>query len=269
MSRSRKIIITDDGTSTIYMDEYEQAMHTVSGAYEESVLKHVIPSKILDKKYSNLNILDIGFGMGYNLLALIKEFEDSKSDKSLEIVSLEKENDFTDLLNTVKFNDERDKIYENVKKAYIEGEARFKNIHIIVKFGDARNSIREMQSNTFDAVFQDAFSPFYNPELWSLDFFHEVSRIIKHDGILTTYSSAPQIRMALHMAGFHLDKGPSVGKKREGTIASLSYLNEETEKIIIDELINNKKSEPYTDPDLKSERKTILESRLERIKKKK
>ena len=42
------LLTTEDGTSTLFLEEYEQAMHSMSGAYEESLLKHIIPSKILE-----------------------------------------------------------------------------------------------------------------------------------------------------------------------------------------------------------------------------
>ena len=39
----------------------------------------------------NLNALDIGFGLGYNVLALMNEFINKKKTVQLNIISLEKE----------------------------------------------------------------------------------------------------------------------------------------------------------------------------------
>ena len=57
------LIETGDGSATLFLDEYEQAMHSSSGAYEEAVLKHVIPSGILLKEKKELYVLDVGFGL--------------------------------------------------------------------------------------------------------------------------------------------------------------------------------------------------------------
>jgi tRNA U34 5-methylaminomethyl-2-thiouridine-forming methyltransferase MnmC len=88
------LLITDDGTSTLFLEEYKQAMHSISGAYDEALLKHVIPSRILNSNSTELNVLDIGFGIGYNVLALMNEFINKKNRARLNIISLEKENYF-------------------------------------------------------------------------------------------------------------------------------------------------------------------------------
>jgi len=268
MTKSRKIIQTDDGTYTIYMDDYNQAMHTTSGAYNESILKHIGPSKILENELNEINILDIGFGVGYNVLAAIYEIDKNESKSKYNIISLEKEKDFSEMLGNITFNDERDDYYKTVIEAYEKGESSYKNINIKIHFDDARKTVKQFTSEKFDTIFQDAFSPYHNPELWSFNFFKELARIIKKEGLLTTYSSAPQIRKALVMSGFHISRGPSVGNKREGTIASLKMLDEKNEIEILDEISNNIKSEPYIDQKLNSSREEILMKRQEKIQKK-
>jgi len=261
------LIKTDDGTTTLFSNEYDQAMHSTSGAYAESLLKHVIPSGILEKQQKTLNVLDIGFGMGYNILALINEYYYKKQNNTLNIISLEKEKSYAQFMDKIRFNDERDKIYSFVKKAYSQGEVHDKNINIILKFKDARKIIQDLDSETFDAVFQDPFSPSKNPELWSLEYFKNIHRIIKKEGILTTYSSASHIRRALIEAEFHIGKGPSVGKKREGTIASPSPLQNGLFSEDISAILNDPKSVPYRDSSLSLNRESILQGRLNEIKK--
>ena len=56
----RYLIQTEDGTSTLFLRDYSQAMHSVSGAYEESLLKHVLPSEILNSQSDTLHVLDVG-----------------------------------------------------------------------------------------------------------------------------------------------------------------------------------------------------------------
>jgi len=67
-------------------------------------------------------------------------------------------------------------------------------------------------------------------------------------------------------AGLNIGRGPSVGKKREGTIGSLiktsTELNDDEKKIIC----NNIRSEPYRDENFNLTRETILEQRLIKIK---
>lgn len=257
---------TDDGSTTLFIEEYEQAMHSTSGAYEESLLKHLLPSGILNEKTRTVNILDIGFGLGYNILALVQEYCENKKSNPINIISIEKERTFIPFMDKIKFNDKKDITYELVKEAYSKGEAKKTGINILVKFGDAREIIQTLEAETFDAVFQDPFSPSKNPELWSLEYFKKIYTLMKKTGILTTYSSANQIRRAMLEAGFYIGKGPSVGKKREGTVASPAPLGKKLLPEDLTAIYNDPRSIPYRDKNLSLKRESILQERLLEIK---
>ncbi|MBN2041173.1 MAG: hypothetical protein JW864_14110 [Spirochaetes bacterium] len=263
--KNYRLIPTEDGTSSLYSDEYSQAMHTVSGAYEEALKKHVIPSKILDLESDEIRVLDLGFGLGYNMLALICEFLRKDKGRKLNIISFEKDFSYIPLLNEISFDDRRQCVYDNILKAVDKGSFEFNNYKIEIIKGDARDSIRKFKDSSLDAVFHDPYSPAQNPELWTVDFFKEVNRAMKQLAILTTYSSAMQIRMALIEAGFIVGKGPSVGMKREGTLACKSGQMQglsEDEKM---ELVSDYKSVPYRDESLQNSRDAILDQRKNSI----
>jgi hypothetical protein len=133
-------------------------------------------------------------------------------------------------------------------------------------YGDARETIKNLKGYRFNAVFHDPYSPAKNPELWSLDFFRELFEIMNDSGILTTYSSASQIRMALMDAGFYTGRGPSVGRKREGTIASKIKNINLLPQNEIDELKADIKSTPYRDYKLNDTREIILSRRIDMMK---
>lgn len=256
------LIKTEDGSYSIYSEEYNEAMHSISGAYEEALCKHVIPSRIIQCRHENIRVLDIGFGIGYNVLALIIEFLKKKNHQTLQIISLEKDKSYFPFMKDIFFNDNRDSIYSEIKNTiFSKNELSSIECSLSIILGDARCSIKDLSGITFDAIFFDPFSPSKNPELWSVEFFREIYRLISYNGILTTYSSAPQIRMALIQAGFRIGRGPSVGGKREGTLASkngeIPFLSESE----ICKLGLNIKSTPYRDYFLNDTRKNILERR--------
>jgi len=263
------LITTGDGSATLFLDEYEQAMHSTSGAYEEAMMKHVIPSRILEKNGEALSVLDVGFGLGYNVLALITAMSIDMVHTAVNIISLEKDKGFSGYMESVKFNDRRDHIYEKIKEAYASGSAEFECFKLDIIFGDARDSIKKICGIKFDAVFQDPFSPAKNPELWSVEYFRQLAEIMEKDAILTTYSSADHIRAAMIEAGFIVGKGPSVGQKREGTLASLSGVITPLESDRLLEILENPKADPYRDPALNLRREMITENRLESIRLKK
>jgi spermidine synthase len=171
-------------------------------------------------------------------------------------------------MDNIIFNDDRDNLYNIIKKSIPNAESNSEKYALKIITGDARNSIKSLNDNYFDAVFHDPYSPSKNPEMWTVDFFKVLHNKMKKNAVLTTYSSALQIRMALIEAGFNIWAGPSVGKKKEGTLAtpgnSIHKLNDET----INEIKSNVKSTPYSDHDLYDTREVILQRRIDEMKKK-
>lgn len=266
MTDNKKFFIkTADGSSTLFSQEYGEAMHSDSGAYEEALLKHIYPSKILESSRDPLNVLDIGFGLGYNILALVSEAKNRNLKKNINIISLEKERELLPFMEEIFFNDYRDEIYFFIKQAYSQGFIKEDGFSIKILFGDGRESLDKIKGISFDAIFQDPYSPSKNPEMWSLHYFKRLFTLLDDTGILTTYSSALHVRRAMLEAGFIIGKGPSVGKKREGTLAGKNPLFEPLSQVEIEEIFSSSKSEVYLDPDFTFSRESILANRRERV----
>ena len=264
MSDLYSLVKTGDGSSTLRANEFGEAMHTDAGAYEESVVKHVRACGRIISGTNPLAVLDVGFGIGYNLCALLTEWSHLDLKPPLSIISLEKDRSVAECFDSLHFSDERDEWFSVVKKAFLEENLEGLGFSISMMFGDARKSVQSLaeQHRLFDVVFQDAFSPGKNPELWSLDYFRIIRRIMNDDGILTTYSAAPQVRRAMAEAGLRIAKGISTGRKKEGTIASPSRMKEEMTREEMESLAAEIKSVPYRDETLNSARDTILNRRI-------
>ncbi len=259
------IVPTQDGSYTLYLHEYEEHMHSLSGAYEEALLKHVRPSGILSRNKASLQVLDVGFGLGYNILALMVELKRIEFQGAISVISLEKEQSLLPAIRSIRFDDPRDELYAIIQNAYSNGSSNFANASISVIFGDARKVILSLPGDAFDAVFFDPFSPSRNPELWSVDYFRHIYRIMNNDAVLTTYSCAPQVRGALLEAGFIIGRGPAVGGKREGTLAAKTASIPQLPAGDMELLMNNKRSVPYRDRHLSAGKETILDERSAEI----
>ncbi|OHD63752.1 MAG: hypothetical protein A2176_14540 [Spirochaetes bacterium RBG_13_51_14] len=259
------MVETGDGSYTLYLSEYDEHMHSLSGAYEEALLKHVYPSGIVLSKKKSLTVLDVGFGLGYNTLALIAELTRNDFKGRCAVYALERERFLTPVMDALVFHDMRDSIYSMLKSAYLHGTSQTDAVTVTVLHGDARESVRTLCNQAFDAVFFDPFSPSRNPELWSVEFFIELYRLMSNTGVLTTYSCAPQARMAMIEAGFIVGSGPSVGGKREGTLAAKTGVITPLAPGDMNALRNNAHSVPYRDSGLSGNRASILERRREEI----
>ncbi len=256
-----KALITGDGTYTIYSEIFSEAMHSDSGAYEEALLKHVRPSCVFGDNKLSVRVLDVGFGMGYNTLALIHEASVINRNIKIEAVCLEYDNSYFDILSRLKFEDDRDEIYSKILEAFSIGEYKSEMLNIRLIFGDARKNIKSI-SGEFDAVFHDPFSPVKNPELWTVEFFQEEFRLLSSDGIITTYSSSTKIRRAMIEAGLIVGRGPSVGRKKEGTLAGKKGFSTMLGSDEIQKIMNNPEAQPYRDPGFTLTREEIAERRI-------
>ena len=95
-----------------------------------------------------------------------------------------------------------------------------RNINLYLILSDAIDM--KLPENLFDAVYQDAFSPNVNPELWTISFFKKIILAMKPGAKLSTYSAKGDVKRALQEAGYFVNKLPGPIGKREMLVASRS-----------------------------------------------
>lgn len=217
--------LSEDGTYTAYSKEYNEHYHsTRDGALYESLVKHVKPAFRVKQEKQEINILDICYGLGFNTLATLYHHKQNNLNSKLRIYSPELDDSLVKSLDIFIYPKEFDEFKNIVKAICKEGFYEDENFYIEVFLGDAREYVKRFEDK-FDIVYQDAFSPSSNPILWTKEYFSDIKRSIKKDGILTTYSISLPTRLALHENGFNIYTNS--GKDfRTATIASLSKLDE-------------------------------------------
>ncbi len=132
------------------------------------------------------------------------------------------------------------------------------NFHV----DDARKSILRI-NKLYDCIFLDAFTYTKAPQLWSVEFVSELSKRLKEDGVILTYSNSAQVRNTFLENNLYVGKIYNLKNKVfNGTIAS-------KDKTKIDYPLNNyeiglcntKAGIPYHDPNLSFDNKDIIELR--------
>lgn len=269
-------VLTDDGSYSINSKEINhkiETLHTSTGAISESFEKFIKPMKF--DYDSDIAVLDICAGLGYNSSAAISDFMEHGSDSNLKIDMVEispatlacgllvpspiKEHDIT------KKAIENELIAQDYATLSMEKCQIPENIEINVYIEDARQTVQKLKENTYDAIFLDPFSQNMAPELFSLDFFNEFKRVIKEDGIVATYTSSAPIRAAFIEAGFYIGQGPIFGRKQGGTLASPNPLMLDTSLPKNDEIriALSDVGIPFRDPNLNNSSEDILDKRTE------
>ncbi len=217
--------LSDDGSYTAYSKEYDEHYHsTKDGALYESLVKHVQPAFKIQHEKEEINILDICYGLGFNTLATLLYHQQNSLTVKLNIYSPELDSSLVKSLKNFNYPKEFEQFRHIIDAIVEDGVYKDDNFYIEVFLGDAREYIKRFE-NKFDIVYQDAFSPSSNPTLWTKEYFTDIKRGTKSDGVLTTYSIALATRLALYENGFNLYINSGEGF-RKATVASLSKLQE-------------------------------------------
>jgi len=246
-TKSHKMVLSEDGSYTAYSKEYDEHYHsTRDGALHESLLKHIQPAFKTQKHKQEIDILDICFGLGFNTLATFYHAKQYLGQTKINIYSPELDEELVQSLKDFKYPKEFDE-FKHIVLALVENGVYDDELwHVELFLGDARKYIKTFPQAKFDIVYQDAFSPSTNPILWTKEYFSDIRKIIKEDGVVTTYSIALATRLALYENGFNLYINS--GKEfRDATIASPSHLDDFKIVDMIHKISCNSHAKPLMD----------------------
>ncbi|MEI7942949.1 MAG: MnmC family methyltransferase, partial [Candidatus Riflemargulisbacteria bacterium] len=207
---------TLDGSTTFWSDDFKEHYHDKAGAILEAKEKFLKQANLDNKE--NVQLLDICFGLGYNSFVSMEYA--LLNNKTLDITALEIDKRVAKMAEKHLDYGKAFNWNHCLKQISKKGKYSKNNVNLSVFWGDARYLITKLPEKYFDVIYLDAFSSQHNSELWTIDFFLDIKKVIKDDGVLLTYSSAIPIRHALTLAGFYVGETPPVQRERGSTIAS-------------------------------------------------
>ena len=208
------IVATKDGSNTLFSKLYNQHYHNPDdGAINEALSKHIIPAFTFHKNKSELTILDICFGIGYNTFSTIYYCLQNNLNIKLNIFSPELDGNLVKSLANFAFPKEFDCIKHIINSIAQNCKYEDENVKIEVFIGDARDYIRSLEKNSFDIIYQDAFSSDVNFELWTKEYFDDIYKLCKNSCIMSSYAIATPIRLSMYEAGFFIYENRPVKRK--------------------------------------------------------
>lgn len=226
---SVRIEESKDGSHTLYSDEFNQFYHNPNGAVAESLHIFFEQSGLIEKlkQDEHVNILEVGFGTGLNVLLLCNLISQISSRSSVHFHSIEAWPIAAETAN--KLNYAEFLTHSNRFTEIIEVFKRLERGSVNVQFTEQveLNVFMGLFSDylpndiSFDFVFHDAFSPRVNPELWTPEVFRKLMEWCNKNAVLTTYCAASNAKRAMKEAGWTVYKAPGALGKREMTRAVL------------------------------------------------
>lgn len=211
----REIIKTADGSTTIYLPQWDEHYHSKHGAIQEAY--HVFIRMGLDQMPDGkLSILEIGFGTGLN--ALITCLETRKRELDIEYSAVEaypvSAQEIRSLNYTSSFPEQDAKpVFELLHQTPWGERSPITGSFHLHKRQQFFSEINETQCH--DLIFFDAFGPRVQPDLWTVEMFEIMYRALRNGGILVTYSAKGSVRRAMEAVGFIVERLPGPPGKRE------------------------------------------------------
>jgi len=218
-----KQVATADGSQTLYSERYAQTFHSDKGAITESNHVFLGLSGVAERlsQQQATSVLEVGFGTGLNFFLTADEALSHKT--KLHYLALEQNLLSADIVKTLEYQQELKHkellaaylAFRNSLEAKPTGKQVFSYEEVTLELFLGEATVQTFPDGFFDAVYQDAFSPEANAELWSFSFLTKLFLALKPTGILTTYSVKGDIRRLLASIGFEVKKvkGPPNGKK--------------------------------------------------------
>ena len=214
----REIKTTADNSRTLYIEELDECYHSHHGALQEA--EHVFIKNGLEKlDKKEINILEMGFGTGLNVLVTLEAFLAGGVSK-INYFSLEKYPINADEVRLLGY----DELFSSdlIKKAccqihecdWEKPQEIYPNF-FLTKIKTDFFDLDKITLPEIDLVYFDCFGARVQPDLWEKPLFELVKTKMKKGGLLTTYSSKGSVRRALQELGFEVQKLEGPKGKRE------------------------------------------------------
>jgi tRNA U34 5-methylaminomethyl-2-thiouridine-forming methyltransferase MnmC len=199
---TNKIVITNDGSHSIFNPKINETYHSKHGAIVEAEYVF-IKNGLLAENKKQFNILEIGFGTGLNALLTAQKAQQKKISinyHGIELYPVPKGSysqlNFTELIG------------EKKSKLLQLHECNWEKEHVINNFFKLTKNEIALENYTsktkFDIIYFDAFSPEKQAELWTAEVFQNMYNLLNEDGFLVTYCAKGVVKRTMKAVGFEI-----------------------------------------------------------------
>ena len=217
-------VTTADGSLTFHSEHFRETFHSRDGAEGETRYNFAEGCEIASRaRRLPPVILEVGLGMGRGYPATLEALG-ADYRGGMTFVSVEIDNALIDRCRQSVLPEwaETFPIYRDLEKfgekEFFWWEAERQGRRLLVLPGNAVHTLPQAQKRKLtpplNAIYQDAFSPRKNPELWTPEWFALLKSLSSPEVILSTYSASPSVRNALTEAGFAVEERKGFGRKR-------------------------------------------------------
>ena len=215
-----KIVVSEDGSNTLYLPHLNETYHSLHGAVQESehvFLKHGLMHLAQSKK--KITVLEVGFGTGLNALLTYRlAMNEGIPIEYHSIEAFPLPEAIVKQLNypTIFAAEKLDEFFHYLQSSAWDKDHRLGTNFIFHKYLTRLEDFNPAGLKA-DVVFYDAFAPGKQPEMWETDKFQKLHSLMNEGGILVSYCASGQFKRNLKDAGFMVETLPGPPGKKEMT----------------------------------------------------
>jgi tRNA U34 5-methylaminomethyl-2-thiouridine-forming methyltransferase MnmC len=218
-----ELITLKSGHTSLRLLSNRETFHPVIGPEAEARALHVEQQQLVERsrRHDPFIIWDVGLGAAANALSAIETLQAGPG--RIELHS------FDHTLAPLHFAcaHAEQLVYIQPYRAAVDelirkGSVRIGRIHWYLHVADFRRSLGRFDLPAPHAIFYDPYSATSNTEMWTLEHFQSLRRVLREDRpcLLTNYTRSTAVRSTWLLAGFYVGIGVGIGEKDQTTIAS-------------------------------------------------
>ncbi|MFI5163027.1 MAG: tRNA (5-methylaminomethyl-2-thiouridine)(34)-methyltransferase MnmD [Sphingobacteriales bacterium] len=213
-----ELVVTGDGSKTIYNSLVGENYHSTHGALQES--RHVFLNAglqhfLASNTTKEVAVLEIGFGTGLNFL--LSADNCTNSLVKLHYTGIEAFPLSEEMINQTGYDEYiSGEIWDNFTKQY---PVSLKETVAINKYCQLQIANCQLLSfngnNQYDVIYFDAFASAHQPEMWDQKSIGHTIKFLKPGGVFVTYAITGNLKRILKSLGLKVEKAPGAPGKRE------------------------------------------------------
>ena len=214
-----KIVLTADGSESLYMPEFDEHYHSHHGALQESVHVYIKSGLdyIISKGCKAPKIFELGMGTFLNTFLTL-----AYAEKNKIIISYQGIEKFpVDPADLMKMNyTSQPYLKETASLCYAILDAEWEvEVDVSPYFKMTKTYGDFLTFNNpvgyFDLMYFDAFGFRAQSEMWSEQVFQKCFDLLKPGGVLVTYAAKGVVRRTMESIGFTVERIQGAPGKRE------------------------------------------------------